>query len=234
MRSSLHSIQGTGGNAVEYSQFFVNLHMARHWKPYSIKLHLPLVVCTAYSLSARILPVEPLMPRHATHTTMLLATTALLFVIERTVPKTPYLTVMDRFVVTNIAIQVLNAGITWAQLYLSAAAAATLDHVARYVMPLLLFASVYHFFLSRILSEPRRTAWPSATLKQNHGVEYHLFEAGKNGVLPYAAVAAQRGGSRRPPFFFLAHAVWPALVLTRLSSSSRYCHRRPSLQSFRQ
>jgi hypothetical protein len=141
---------------------------------------------------------------------------------------------MDRFVVTNIAIQVLNAGITWAQLYLSAAAAATLDHVARYVMPLLLFASVYHFFLSRILSEPRRTAWPSATLKQNHGVEYHLFEAGKNGVLPYAAVAAQRGGSRRPPFFFLAHAVWPALVLTRLSSSSRYCHRRPSLQSFRQ
>ena len=47
---------------------------------------------------------------------------------------------------------------------------------------LLLFASVYHFFLSRVLSEPRRTAWPSETLRRRQGVEYHLFEVGKNGA----------------------------------------------------
>lgn len=80
---SKSAVEATGGNKVEYSRLMITIHMQRHWQPFAWKIILPMVACTLYSFSARVLPADALPPRQQTHSVMFLATTALLFVIER-------------------------------------------------------------------------------------------------------------------------------------------------------
>ena len=106
---------------------------------------------------------------------MLLATIGLLYVIQRTVPATPYLTLLDKFVVTNLGIQILNALCTWGELHASEGHEGDIDAVAAYMLPLLLICSVGYYLVSKIVQRRDREEWPK-TLGQAPGVSYHLFK----------------------------------------------------------
>ena len=102
---SIEAYETVGGNGVEYSECHLYLHVARRWTYYAWKIVLPLCICTAFCLTAFLYEAEDLANRNGISVTMFLATSALLFVVAALLPKTSYLTAIDRFVVQTLVIQ---------------------------------------------------------------------------------------------------------------------------------
>jgi hypothetical protein len=184
-----------GSDRGEYSQFCIHLHMTRHWQYYAWKIMLPLLAITLFSFSARVLPPGPssLAVQQKTHLTMFLSSTALLFVIERLVPKTSYLTLIDKLVIACMCIQFLNAAFTWFSPLLfeepgaddeSEAESATTTASPHDPLALLLLVSMLAIAIANYVLLPARSivppnAWPS-TLFRGDGTAFHRFVEGCN------------------------------------------------------
>lgn len=80
----------------------------------------------------------------------------------------------------------LNAIVTWTQLYLDDDDAESLELGARIALPLSLVGAIGYFVVWPVVTLPARHDWPDETLARGEGVEYHTFEVGKN-VFPPAA-----------------------------------------------
>jgi len=133
---SRECFESIGGNQVEYSQCKVALHVVRRWQYYAWKVAMPVLLCTVFSFSALFFPIDDerelkdvgsttpgifspqmdadaLSERNNVAATMLLASSALLYVVASTLPKTSYLTTMDKFVLMNLSMQFAVAVVSW-------------------------------------------------------------------------------------------------------------------------
>jgi len=104
-----------GGNGIEYSWYKVHLHVSRRWAFYAWKIILPLFICTIFCMSAFFFEVNELEARNNTSVTMFLATAALLYVVASLLPKTSFLTDIDKFVVQTLCIQFIIGAWSWIQ-----------------------------------------------------------------------------------------------------------------------
>jgi len=97
--------ENTGGNGMEYSMLKLHIHARRRWGYYVWKIGLPLVASTMFCMSSFIFDISELEARNNISVTMFLATAALLYVVASLLPKTSFLTSIDKFVVQTIGIQ---------------------------------------------------------------------------------------------------------------------------------
>uniref|UniRef100_A0A0G4HUB3 Neurotransmitter-gated ion-channel ligand-binding domain-containing protein n=1 Tax=Chromera velia CCMP2878 TaxID=1169474 RepID=A0A0G4HUB3_9ALVE len=102
-----------GGNGVNYSDTKLLLHLRRRSSFYIWKIVLPLVLSTAFCFSSFFFETENLTDRNATSLTMFLTTAAVLFVVGSLLPKTSFLTTIDKFVVVNLFVQFTVAVLSW-------------------------------------------------------------------------------------------------------------------------
>lgn len=119
--------------------------------------------------------------------TLFLATSALLYVIGATVPKTSYLTAIDKLVIIVLLVQFSIAACSMIAFFLRPPYDLAFDIASGCLLLLLLLGSFTTFFALPMLRAARvdRKAWPS-TLQRATGVSYHSFENGVN-VFPPAA-----------------------------------------------
>jgi hypothetical protein len=110
---SCEAYEEVGGNGVEYSRYNLFLHISRLWSYYAWKIVLPLCISTAFCFTAFLYELDDLSNRNGTSVTMFLATSALLYVVASVLPKTSYLTVIDRFVVQTLLIQFMIGVWSW-------------------------------------------------------------------------------------------------------------------------
>ncbi|EDQ84226.1 uncharacterized protein MONBRDRAFT_39352 [Monosiga brevicollis MX1] len=111
-----HSIDGyelMGGNSIPYSHMLIHLHLQRRSSFYLWKLVLPLFLSTVFCFSSFFFEPDNLSDRNATSLTMFLATAALLFVIGSLLPKTSFLTRIDKFVIVSLLVQFVVAVLSW-------------------------------------------------------------------------------------------------------------------------
>ena len=195
-----------GGNSVEYSSLEVHFVIVRRWGYYIWKIVFPIFLCSLFSFSALLFEVDDLEARNNTSVTMFLASSALQYVVASTLPKTPYLTAMDKFLVVNLMLQFAVAPVSWicagAFFPIEPSAALSLNRASTIVLPVLLVLSTLLFFLPPLLhalcwpchdkpchnprhEKPARTLVagsslprpPPAVVKgEDPALEYHLFE----------------------------------------------------------
>jgi hypothetical protein len=95
---------------------------------YAWKVAMPVLICTVFSFASFFYPIdaepveglfsssvdkETLDMRNQIAATMILASSALLFVVATLLPKTSYLTIIDKFVLGNLGVQFSVAAISW-------------------------------------------------------------------------------------------------------------------------
>lgn len=151
------------------------------------KVVLPLFICTVFCFVVFALGTQDLSGRIGLSLTLFLATSALLYVIAGTVPKTAYLTAIDKLVVCVLTIQFLVAGISVTTYFIAtdaddAKAARLFDGCTGVALLVTFLVAFTHFFFLRFYSYARSDprAWPRTLLKVP-GVEYHCF-ADSDGV----------------------------------------------------
>lgn len=123
---------------------------------------------------------------------MLLASSALLYVVASTLPKTSYLTTMDKFVLVNLLTQFCVAVVSWFTcgvfFPVSTDAANTVNLAAFVVLFVYLMAStvvilgrpIFHNWMA----EPR--AWPDTLSRDEPSTRYFPFETFVNVFPPWA------------------------------------------------
>ena len=130
--------------------------------------------------------------------TMFLASSALLYVVASTLPKTSYLTTMDKFVLANMLIQFSVAIVSWLStgvfFQLSNDAASLLNFVAFFVLLGLLFLSSAVILGVPMWKAARkdRTAWPDTLMRENESTRFYPFELFVNVFPPW------QPGSKNP------------------------------------
>ena len=102
--------ESVGGIPTPFSKLVLSLHLKRRWGFYFSKVVFPLITCTLFCFFSFFFAIDETEARLTVSTTMFLATTALLYVIGTEVPKTSYLTVIDKLVVAVLSIQFFIAG----------------------------------------------------------------------------------------------------------------------------
>eukprot|EP00924_Labyrinthula_sp_SR-Ha-C_P015964 snap_masked-scaffold_4-processed-gene-14.13-mRNA-1 protein AED:1.00 eAED:1.00 QI:0/0/0/0/1/1/2/0/476 len=107
---SLDPYTGIGGNGVHYCNFDVHLHIRRRPSYYIWKTVMPLVFTTIFSFTCFFFDIFELEARSNTAQTTLLTTVALLFVLAQELPKTNYLTRIDKFLLFCLTLQLYVAG----------------------------------------------------------------------------------------------------------------------------
>ena len=187
----------------------ITLHMTRRWQFYAWKVILPLLICTVFDFCVFALPPDDLLDRSSISITLFLATSALLYVIASTVPKTSYLTVIDKLVVMVLAVQFLIGIANVATSYLATpehmALASRVDMLTCQVLASLLAIGFVMFFVGPVIASLRteRTAWPDI-LARSPETEYHIFTEGVNIFPPPHP-------GKRPPFAVDLPAAEPAV-----------------------
>ena len=197
-----------GGNQIEYSNLKLSLHVVRRWQYYFWKVALPMLFCTLFCFAALFLPIdadsepsdgifsnkvdmEALTERTNVAATMFLASSALLYVVAATLPKTSYLTTMDYFVLANMLIQFSVAIVSWLStgvfFPLSNAAARLVNYVAFWLLLGLLVISSAVILGVPIWKAKRkdRTAWPETLMREEPNTRFYPFELFVNVFPPW-------------------------------------------------
>jgi hypothetical protein len=192
---SKYCFERMGGNKREYAHCHINLHVVRRWQYYAWKIAMPVLICTVFSFASFFYPIEAepidgvfsasiavdaLDMRNQIAATMILASSALLFVVATLLPKTSYLTTIDRFVLGNLGIQSAVAMVTWVScgifFEVSDDLARRINQVSCVALLVAVWAT-YHFTLGRAIArtnahDPRE--WPDTLPpKARHSIAQH-------------------------------------------------------------
>eukprot|EP00045_Choanoeca_perplexa_P006269 m.53337 g.53337 ORF g.53337 m.53337 type:complete len:454 (+) comp13552_c0_seq2:168-1529(+) len=174
-----------GGGPNEFAQMFVYLHVKRMSSYYMWKIVLPLFLSTLLCFSAFFFELDNLSDRNATSLTMFLATAALLYVVSSLLPKTSFLTRVDKFVVVSLMIQFVVAALSWIIVggfgSISEKRAQNIDDVGVIALPVMYIFVLLFYFVPPIVHAARFTAntrpeYPFTHLldKEQH-LDFHPF-----------------------------------------------------------
>mmetsp|Transcript_42702 Transcript_42702/g.109304 ORF Transcript_42702/g.109304 Transcript_42702/m.109304 type:complete len:492 (-) Transcript_42702:1095-2570(-) len=185
---STEAFENVGGNGMEYSWYKVHVHVTRRWAFYVWKIILPLFICTIFCMSSFLFEVSELEARNSTSVTMFLATAALLYVVASLLPKTSFLTDIDKFVVNSLVIQFGIGVWSWVQARLLANYEEDVQEEAdNYVLMVTFVAYMLcaaYFFKTPMLRSLRamrnRRSGSVLPVASNAAVHYHTFERFKN------------------------------------------------------
>ena len=171
---------------------------------------MPVMMCTVFSFSALFFPItgdrapddtkglfnnaldaEALSERNNVAATMLLASSALLYVVASTLPKTSYLTTMDKFVLLNLLIQFEVAQVSWLTCGVFFPVETKAANDINLVAFILLFAVLLvgsYWILGRPIArsfydKPRE--WPQTLSREDPSTRYFAFETFVNVFPPW-------------------------------------------------
>ena len=200
--------ENVGGNQIEYSNLKLTIHVVRRWQYYAWKVAFPMLLCTIFCFVALFLPIdaegqasegifssqvdkEALSERTNVAATMFLASSALLYVVASTLPKTAYLTTMDKYVLVNMLIQFSVAVVSWLSVGvifpMTNHAAIRVNQVAFWLLLGLVFLSS-----ALILGVPMvraawrdRKSWPTTLSREEPTTAFYPFELFVNVFPPW-------------------------------------------------
>jgi len=107
------AFEDLGGNGIEYSALQLRLCATRRPWYYLFKIVLPLFLCTMFCFSSMFFPVDDLSSRMSVITTMFLATSALMYVLASSLPRTAKLTIIDKYLISTLLLQLLVGVESW-------------------------------------------------------------------------------------------------------------------------
>jgi len=179
--------------------FQVHFHLRRRSIYYIWKVVFPLFLSTVFSFTSFLYHKDEIADRNNTALTMFLATVAILFVVGSSLPKVPYLTQIDKYVLISLVTQFLVALSAWV-VYggfgeLGPDEADWLDTASKAAIPGLyvlatagLFARAVYIACTRKPNDPPRHALQSAAPSDGTATritppEFHPFRAREFPVL---------------------------------------------------
>lgn len=150
-----YNYEDLGGNGIEYSNLEVHIAICREPTYYLWKLVFPLFIVSIFTFSAYFFSIDDLSERTAITTTMILATSALLYVLAESLPRTSTLTILDKYLLCSLFLQLITAFESWlvngAYFAIDYELALSIDRVFKIACPSIFCILTFYFFIPRYI-----------------------------------------------------------------------------------